>query len=204
MEWEPGFRWLCGMQVINVQSLCTFRLQQRETLEDLMAQVLAALAEEQLLDLRAVVQDGTKIQSRGGKNSAHRRATLERHYEEAKAYIGQLRGEAAENSSGLRTRREAVAERARRERLHRLGSALEEMNRREEAEADEKKRAQLRVSESEPEARLMRHTEHGGWLQSYNVQIQPRGRTTSLSACRSPAIRTTPSNCCLPWKRCSS
>ncbi len=45
------------------------------------------------------------------------------------------------------------------------------MTRREEDESDAQKRAQLRVSETEPEARLMRHTEHGGWLQSYNVQI---------------------------------
>ena len=171
MDWEPGFRWLCAMEVINIQSLCTFRLQQKATLEDLMAQVLAALAEEQLIDLRTIVHDGTKIQSRGGKNSAHRRSTLARHYEEAKAYMDQLEREAAKNSEGVSKRRQAAVERAQRERLRRLQSALGEMKRREEAEADANKRAQVRVSESEPDARLMRHTEHGGWLQSYNVQI---------------------------------
>ncbi len=136
-----------------------------------MAQVLAALAEEKLVDLRTVVQDGTKIQARGGKGSAHRRTTLERHYEEAKTYISQMEGEMANNSEGVRTRRQTALERAHRERLKRLESALNEMTRREEDESDAQKRAQLRVSETEPEARLMRHTEHGGWLQSYNVQI---------------------------------
>ncbi len=171
MEWEPGFRWLCGMEVINVQTLCSFRLQQKETLENLMAQVLAALAEENLLDLRTVVQDGTKIQSRGGKGSAHRRTTLERRYQEAKGYIDQIDHEAEETADAGRTRRQAALQRHAQERLQRLESALKEMTRREEAEPDSKKRTQLRVSESEPEARLMRHTEHGGWLQSYNVQI---------------------------------
>lgn len=182
MEWEPGFRWLCGMEVINVQTLCSFRVQQKERLEDLLAQVLAVLAEQKLVDLRTVVQDGTKMQSRGGKGAAHRRATLERHYQEAKAYISEMEQQAAGSSAGARTRREAALERARGERLQRLESALQELTRREEAESDANRRAQLRVSETEPEARLMRHTEHGGWLQSYNVQITTEAQNNFIVA----------------------
>jgi hypothetical protein len=159
------------MEVINLQTLCSFRLQQKKTLEDLMAQVLAVLAQEKLVELRTVVHDGTKMQSRGGKGSAHRRATLERHYQPAKAYIDQIDREADESAEGGRTRRQAAMQRHAQERLQRLESALSEMTQREQAEPESKKRTQLRVSETEPEARLMRHTEHGGWLQSYNVQI---------------------------------
>lgn len=130
IEWEPGLGWLCGMEVINVQTLCSFRLQQKETLEDLMAQVLAALAEEKLLDLRVVVQDGTKMQPRGSKGSGRRRATLQQHSEQAKAYIEQLDSQAAENSSEGRRRRQAALQSRASERLQRLESALSEMTRR--------------------------------------------------------------------------
>jgi transposase len=180
MEHEPGLRWLCGMEVINLQTLCSFRVQTKGIFEDLLAQMLAVLAEEKLVDLRTAVHDGTKIQSRGGKGSAHRRATLEQRYQDAKAYMEQVDHEASEQPKEAQTRREAAVRSRARERLQRLESALAEMTRREEAEPNSQKRARLRVSESEPEARLMRHTEHGGWLQSYNVQLTAETRNNFI------------------------
>lgn len=168
MRWEPGLRWLCGLEVINVHTLCDFRMTQKEKLDELMAQLLTVLCDEGLVDLKTVVQDGTKIQARAGKGSAHRRGTLENKWSQAKAYMQQLDAEAhAEGESG-RTRQQAARERAARERLQRLEAALKEMQAQQEKQGEKK---EVRVSETEPEARRMRHTEHGGWMHSYNVQL---------------------------------
>ena len=168
MRWEPGLRWLCGLEVINVHTLCDFRMTQKEKLDELMAQLLTVLSGEGLVNFKTVVQDGTKIQARAGKGSAHRRGTLENKWSQAKAYMQQLDAEGqAEGESG-RTRQQAARERGARERIERLEAALEEMQREEQTHGEKK---EVRVSETEPEARRMRHTEHGGWMHSYNVQL---------------------------------
>jgi transposase len=170
MAWEPGLRWLCGLEIINAHTLSDFRMTQQKKLDHLLGQLLAALSQEGLVDLNTAVQDGTKIQARAGRGSAHRRPTLEKKYAEAQAYMQKLEAEAQEQASGERTRQEAARQRTARERQRRLEAALEELQKREQ-EVSGKQKKELRVSDTEPESRLMRHTEHGGWQRSYNVQL---------------------------------
>jgi len=110
-----------------------------------------------LVDLNTAVQDGTKIQARAGRGSAHRRPTLEKKYAEAQAYMQKLEAEAQEQASGERTRQEAARQRTARERQRRLEAALEELQKREQ-EVSGKQKKELRVSDTEPESRLMRAT----------------------------------------------
>jgi transposase len=73
MQWEPGLRWLCGLEVVNVPTLCDFRMAQKEKLEALMAQLLTVLSGEGLVDISTVIQDGTKKCSAKNEHTAKRR-----------------------------------------------------------------------------------------------------------------------------------
>ena len=174
MGWEPGLRWLCALEEINHHTLSDFRVEHGRAVEELFAQQLALLEQEGLLDLRTLMQDGTKIAAQAGKESYRRRARIEERLTAAKQAMKELDRQAAAEER-VEERRQAAQQRARRERVERMEAALQEMEQR-QARASEKEREQVRVSLSEPEARKMRHND-GGWKLSYNVQT-----TTSAGA----------------------
>ena len=179
MEWEPGLRWLCGMEVINHHTLSDFRLQERERLQELLTKVLALLAAEGQVNFAVLLQDGTKIRTQAGRQSFRRQATLQKHLEEAQACVVELDRRAAaadvmETDGQNRTKQEAALERAARERLARMKAAMEELERR-QAAATAGKHDEIRVSESEAESRKMKQT-NGGFDPSYNVQFVTEGK----------------------------
>ncbi len=51
MEWEPGMQWLAGLDAVNHHTLSDFRVEHREALDELFAQLLALLETEGLVDL---------------------------------------------------------------------------------------------------------------------------------------------------------
>lgn len=162
MQWEPGLRWLTGCEVINYHTLATFRSSHKDALEKLLRQLLVVLEQAQLVDFTTVVQDGTKIQARGSGNTVHRRESIQRKLEQARAYMRQL----DEASESERTRCQAARERAARERVERLQAALEQVQ---QCESEGKKDPKICLTD--PEARRMKHTEHGGYRHGYNVQL---------------------------------
>lgn len=173
-ESEPGVRWLCGLETVNHHTLSDFRMQAAERLQQLLTNVLAALAQEGLVNFGVLLQDGTKIKTHASRHSFHRLATLERHRDQARAYVEELDRRAADDDegnagSGNRTKKEAAIERAARERLERSQAAISEMEQR-QAKAKPSERNEARVSESECEARKMKQT-NGGFDPSYNVQF---------------------------------
>lgn len=179
MERDPGFRWLTGDQPINHHTLSDFRRQDGKKLEGIFSQVLASLASEGLVDFETLLQDGTKVRAQAGAGSMRRRQTLTEHLAEAQKCVEELdrrREQAgpADKERG-RTKKEAAVERAMRERLARLEEALQELQEREET-TPASRREELRVSETEPEARKMKHAD-GGFHPSYNVQIVTEAKT---------------------------
>jgi hypothetical protein len=136
-----------------------------------LTQVLALLASEDLVDFQCLLQDGTKLRAAAGAGSYHRKKTINQHLAEAQACVDELDRRAAEEPAreGPRTKKEAAQERAARERLARMKEAQKELEQRTDA-AKEQKKAEGRVSESEPEARKMKHP-HGGYFPSYNLQL---------------------------------
>jgi hypothetical protein len=129
------------------------------------------LASEDLVDFQCLLQDGTKLRAAAGSGSYHRKKTLTEHLAEAQACVDELDRRAAAEPAreGPRTKKEAAQERAARERLARMKEAQKELEQRTD-EAKEQKKAEGRVSESEPEARKMKHP-HGGYYPSYNLQL---------------------------------
>lgn len=168
-EYEPGLRWLCADQVIGHHTISTFRMRHEEALQELFAQILGVLSEEGLVNLGTVMVDGTKVEAVAGKGSYRRRGTLEQHVEQAREQLKQLRAQTEQERERQDERRRAARERAARERVERMEQALEVLKQLEQEAADSK-RDQLRVSETEAEARKMKF-DNGGWDLAYNVQV---------------------------------
>jgi transposase len=168
MSWEPGLRWLSGCAEINAHTLSDFRVQDKTQLDGLFTNLVAVLRREGLVDLQLVTQDGTKVEAQAGKQSLHRRETIETELAEARRHIEELERQAREDEA--QDERKAVAQkRAARERVRRLESAIDEIQKRASQNAGSR-RDQVRVSTSEPEARKMKHAD-GSWSPSHNVQV---------------------------------
>jgi len=164
--YEPGLQWLTAGETINHHTLSDFRICEIQKLERLFSRVLAVLDQDGLIDLSVVMQAGTKIQAVAGKQSMHRRKTLEEHLAQAREVVAEL-GSQCQSESEEQT--ETGVRRRARQRVAQLEQTLEVLGEREQA-AEAGRREQVRASESEPEVRKMKHSD-GGWRPSYNVQI---------------------------------
>ena len=65
---------------INYHTLADFRVGHKEALEELFAQLLALLEGSGVVDLNALLHDGTKVRAVAGRASLHRRKTLEKRW----------------------------------------------------------------------------------------------------------------------------
>lgn len=163
--YEPGCQWLTGMEEVNYHTLADFRIHNKEVQDDLFVQVLGRLSAEGLTDIKRVMQDGTKIRAQASGNSFRREDTLREHLKLATEQIESM-GSPDSEDSGQRVTK--AKQRAARERKQRLEHALEELKKFEHDHQESKKAP--RVSESDPEARVMKQPD-GGFAPSYNVQI---------------------------------
>jgi transposase len=166
-EFDPAFQWLTGLEEVNYHTLADFRVDQQKELDELFTQVLAALSKEGLITLEQVMQDGTKIKALASTRSYQREGTIREHLERARHRVEQMGDPWNEEAS--RKVKQAQA-RARREQQERLESALEELQNLQEHKSGEKAKSGARVSTSDPQARVMHHSD-GGLSLSYNAQI---------------------------------
>ncbi len=145
--------------------LSDFRVEHKEVQDEIFRQVLGLLSAEGLTELKRVMQDGTKIKAQASGNSFRREDTLREHLKLAQQQIEAMGDPNSEELSQrvLKARRRAIREKQ--ERLQRAQRELEEMQKR-GADSDKAPR----VSESDPEARIMKQPD-GGFAPSYNVQI---------------------------------
>jgi len=177
--WEPGLRWLAADQSINHHTLSDFRMSRKEWLDALFVKILGVMASASLVDLRTLLQDGTKVRAQASKESFHRRKTLEEHCAEARLVLAELEQRGEEETEDRRC--QVARERTAREKAARLKAALEELTQREAETAAAKERAKLRVSEAEPDARKMKHAD-GRWAPSYNVQVTTEAKSRMIAA----------------------
>lgn len=169
-DYHPAYQWLTGLQSVNYHSLASFRVQYKEALDGLLAQFLAVMQNQGLIELQRVTQDGTKIQAAASKASLHREKSLRQHLEEAQKRVQEMEQEADTESSETSARQRAAQERAAREQVQRMQEALEELAEVQKERAGQTPAEECRVSETEPEARKMKHPD-GSFSPSYNVQI---------------------------------
>jgi transposase len=169
-EYHPAYQWLTGMKSVNYHSLSTFRVQYKEALDKLFAQVLAVMQSQGLVELQRVTQDGTKIQAAASRRSLHREKTLQKHLEEAQQRVKELEEQAQQEDRGQNARQRAAQERAAREKLERMQAALEQLAQVQKEQAGQTRPEECRGSESEAEARKMKHSD-GSFSPSYNAQL---------------------------------
>src|SRR5438034_6247726 len=165
-EYEPGCQWLTGMQGVNYHTLADFRVDHKDELDGIFVQVLGLLSAEGFIEMKRITQDGTKIKAQASGNSFRREERIRQHLQLARE---QVEGMGSPESEELSQRVIQARKRASREKKQRLEEALKELEQMQKARAESEK-AQVRVSESDPEARVMKQPD-GGFAPSYNVQI---------------------------------
>ena len=164
--YHPAYQWLTGLQAVNHHTLSDFRVQHQAALDRLFADLLAALSAEGLISLEQVMHDGTKVKAAASGKSFRREETLREHLEAAQKQVQQMGDPQAEVSP----RQAQARERARREKVGRLQQALEEVQKVQAVPQKEKEAPPRRVSETDPEARIMKQGD-GGFAPSHNLQI---------------------------------
>lgn len=171
-ECQDAYRWLCGGVAVSYHTLNDFRVLDVEALDDLLTQLLATLTRADVVRLERITQDGTRVRASAGGSSFHRRATLEKHLEQARAHLQTLRQLGADAAGSAR--QQAARQAAASARVARLGQALQELTQLEQTKAAQKdkpsKQQPARASATDPEARRMRLGD-GGTRPAYNVQF---------------------------------
>ncbi|HWJ18766.1 MAG TPA: IS1182 family transposase [Geobacterales bacterium] len=189
MQWEPGLQWLSGTVSVNHHTLSDFRVEHKPALDELFAEMLAMLESAEVLSLEQVMHDGTKIRALAGADSFRREKTLRERLREARALVAQMGDPRADEPA--KDRKQAARERANRERVERLEAAQKELSALQAEKKTEEEKAAVRVSLTEPEARLMKHGDNA-IAPSYNAQISTEGKSkiivgAHLSQCSSDA-----------------
>lgn len=164
-------------------------MERQAALNELFTQMLGLLEHGGLLSLERVMHDGTKIRAQAGADSFRREKTVREHLERAREVVQQMGDPRAEPAG--RSRKEAAQERAARERKERLDQALQQLQALQADKSQEEERREVRVSVTEPEARVMKHGD-GAMAPSYNAQISTEADNkiivgAHLSACSSDA-----------------
>ena len=174
-DFNPAYQWLTAATTVSAHTLSDFRTQHGEALKDLATQLLGLLAEEQMVDLQQVTQDGTKVRASAGADTFRRQGSLERHLQEARQRIEELDRSDGEEVSCLR---QQARQRAAQERLSRLEKAQRELRKIQQGRPAEEK-PEARVSLTDPEARIMKQND-GGYAPSYNVQLTTDAKQTVI------------------------
>jgi transposase len=167
MEWEPGLMWLAAIEAVNHTSLNEFRRKQKEGLDEVFTQLLVMLEGEGLVDLERVMVDGTKVAAQAGRDTFRREKTLQQRLAAAREAVKQLEKQGENEGQGMRR---AAQARAAREQEQRLEQAVKEMTSLQAEKATAAEKAEVRVSLSDPEARLMKHGD-AAIGPAYNVQV---------------------------------
>lgn len=167
-EMHHAYQWICGGVHVNHHTLSDFRVDHREALNDLFAQILGVLTHQGLVVLQRVAQDGMKIRASAGAASFRREKSLKECLHEAQEQVRETARE-AESGEDVSARRKAAQERAARERQERVARALEELPKAREAK-EKKDQEKARVSTTDPEARVMKMAD-GGFRPAYNAQF---------------------------------
>jgi len=166
-EYDPAFQWLTGLEEVNYHTLADFRVEKQSELDELFTQVLAALSKEGLITLEQVMQDGTKIKALASTRSYQGEGVIREHLARVRQRVEQMGDPRNEESN---SKAKQAQTRARREQQERLESALRELQKLQEHKSGEKAKSGARVSTSDPQARVMHHSD-GGLALSYNAQI---------------------------------
>jgi transposase len=188
-ETHVAYQWICGGVSMNYHTLSDFRVAHVAVLDRLLAQGVAALVTEGLVQLERLAQDGVRVRASAGAGSYRRRPRLEKLLRDAEARVAALKAELESDPAASTARQRAARQRAARERVERTNAALERMK---ELEAERARRAKThkkdtakqkepRASTTDAEARVMKMAD-GGYRPAYNGQFASDPQTQVIVA----------------------
>jgi transposase len=158
-EYHPAYQWLTGMKPINHHTLSDFRVEHKEALDELFAGVLGLLSAEGLISLERVMHDGTKVKANAGTDSYRREDRVREHLEIARRHVSEM-GD-PEKAEEVVPKVAAARQRAAKEKQQRLEKAIEELEKIRASKSGVLAKASARVSESDPECRIMKQGNGG-------------------------------------------
>jgi transposase len=176
------FLWLCGGVSVNHRMLSEFRTAHEKKLDTLFTQVIATLVDKGLVVASRISQDGVRVRVSAGSASFHREARLRELLEESKKHVEEVKRQLEEPEKlGRRLKKKTRQRRAerRQQRIEQALAQLPELAERQQQRAEragagpygEKiRRQELRVSSSDPQARVMKMP-NGGYGPAYNIQL---------------------------------
>jgi len=171
---HDAYRWLCGGVPVNDHTLNDFRVGHAAALDDLFTKVLAMRMHRDVVPVKRIRQDGTRVRASAGQGSFRRKGRREEFLAKAQAHVEALKQQ-SEEAPQLSAVRHAGQERAARERVERLEAALAEFPGMEAVKAKQRadkpsQQREPRVSMTDSDARTMKMS-NGGFDPAYNVQI---------------------------------
>lgn len=166
LKHEPALMWMAGLRRISHATLSNFRKDHKEVLDRIFVQLLGMLETAGVVKLDQVMHDGTKIRAQAGADTFRGEGKLRENLEKARAVVEQMADPDAERTA----RQRAARQRAAKERVERLEQALAELEQFQANERGEEEKKQVRVSLTEPEARMMKHGDNA-ITPAYNAQI---------------------------------
>lgn len=167
-----AYEWLRGHVPVNYHMLADFRVQHGDLLKELQIESLAGLIAEGLVTLETAAQDGMRVRASAGSSSFRRQPTLEEAQREARKHLDELQQESESDAAGQTVRQQKARARAARERLERVGKAIEAAQHI-AGQREKRKKGDgvtARASTTDPDARNMKMGD-GGFRPAYNVQL---------------------------------
>lgn len=169
---HDAYRWLAGGVSLNYHTINDFRVGHEAAMDDLLTQVVAWLAQHELIDVTRVAQDGIRVRAHAGSNTFRSETSLEKLLEEARAHVLALK---RQNDPSLSARQRAKHLADAQDYESRLTEALRQLpalEAKQEAACQRSGREKLttRVSTTDPDARVMKVAD-GGFRPAYNVQL---------------------------------
>lgn len=179
-EHHTIYRWICGGVGVNHATLSEFRVENGDFLDRLMAQSLAALIQEGLLSLDEAATDGTKVRASASKSSMRREASLQQIQTRMAERIATLKQELDQDGAAGTRRSASRRLAAAKDQAARVAKALATLTARQAERACwaaqhpgaavNAAKAELRVSTTDHEARMMRMADEA-MRPCYNIQV---------------------------------
>lgn len=180
---HDAYRWIAGGLEICHRVLSDFRVQHGDKLDEMLTEILASLMRADVITLRAVAQDGTRVRASAGAASFRRKKSLGKCLREARRQVRVLKKELDAEDESTDRRKRAARDRAAREREESVEKALEALKEVEESRQRNGKNSEPRASTTDPDARVMKMAD-GGFRPAYNYAPARR-----FASCGSPLAR---------------
>lgn len=166
------YQWICGGVIPNYHTLSDFRSGGAEAFDRILAEIVAQMLTEGLVEIKRVAQDGVRVRASAGAASFRRGKRLKEMRKVAREQVEMLRAELDADPGASKQREQAARERATKERLERIERALEHLPEAEKRKKSNngKKKTEARVSTTDPDAHVMKMAD-GGFRPAYNVQF---------------------------------